>query len=377
MLSTINYQLIEPMENAPEINKDNINRFLCENCGANMVFDAKTGKLACPFCGHAQEVAAAGAVEERSYEEFLQKGMQNLQPMARDAMQVGCDSCGAIVNFTPPETARNCDFCGAKIIAQPKSADPLVAPEGVLPFSITDRQANESYKAWLASLWFAPSKLKHLAQADKMSSIYIPYWTYDAHAASDYAGERGEYYYVSETYTENGETKSRQVRRTNWYSAAGRVERQFDDVCIPATKSLPQKYIENLEPWDLHELKSYEPAFLSGHKAQTYQIALDEGFEFFKTRAYSVIHEDARADIGGDEQRVHNIETQYANVTFKHLLLPIYAGAYNFGGKVFQIVVNGRTGEVQGERPYSWLKIAALVAVIIVLIVILAAIFGR
>jgi DNA-directed RNA polymerase subunit RPC12/RpoP len=364
------------MQNAPEINRENVNRFLCENCGANMVFDAKLGKLACPFCGNAKEIEAAGTVEEKSYEEFLQKGMQNLQPMARDAMQVGCDSCGAIVNFTPPETATNCDFCGAKIVAQPKSADPLVAPEGVLPFSITDKQANQNYKTWISSLWFAPSKLKHLAEADKMSSIYIPYWTYDAYTQSFYEGERGEYYYVTETYTEDGETKTRQVRHTNWYSTSGRVERQFDDVCIPATRSLPEKYIERLEPWDLNELKSYEPAFLSGHKAQTYQVALDEGFGLFKIRASIVINEDARQDIGGDEQRINSVQTEYSDITFKHLLLPIYAGAYRFNGKVFQIVVNGRTGEVQGERPYSWLKIAALVTFIIFVLVILALLFG-
>jgi DNA-directed RNA polymerase subunit RPC12/RpoP len=365
------------MENAPEINRENINRFLCENCGANMIFDAKTGGLLCPYCRHTQAIEVSGTIDEKDFYEFLQKGTQNLQPMAQNAMQVGCDSCGAIVNFTPPETATVCDFCGAKIVAQPKSADPLVAPEGVLPFSVTDRQANENYKTWLSSLWFAPSKLKNMAQADKMSSVYIPYWTYDARTYSEYTGERGDHYWDTESYTENGETKTRQVQRTRWYSASGAVARDFDDVCIPATRSLPEKYIERLEPWDLHELKSYEPAFLSGHKAQTYQIALDEGFEYFKNRVYPVIEQDARADIGGDEQRVHDIQTQYSDITFKHLLLPIYAGAYQFGGKTFQIVVNGRTGEVQGERPYSWLKITALVLLIIVVILILVAIFGR
>jgi hypothetical protein len=62
----------------------------------------------------------------------------------------------------------------------------------------------------------------------------------------------------------------------------------------------------------LHELKSYEPAYLSGHKAQTYQIALDEGFERFKKIAEGMIYGDARRDIGGDEQRVHNISTDYS-----------------------------------------------------------------
>ena len=364
------------MENAPEINKENINRFLCQNCGANMVFDAKNGKLTCPYCAYSQEVAAEGTVDERDYHEFLQRGLQQLQPMANNAMQARCDSCGAIVNFTPPETATVCGFCGAKIVAQPKAADPLVAPEGVLPFSVTQQQAAGNYKTWLSSLWFAPSALKDMAQADKLSSIYIPYWTYDAWTNSHYDGERGEHYYETETFYENGEQKEREVRRTHWYAVSGEVSRQFDDVCIPATTSLPDEYINKLEPWDLQELRSYEPAYLSGHKAQTYQIALDEGFERFKKIAENVIYGDARNDIGGDEQRVQNVSTNYANITFKHLLLPIYAGAYRFNGKVFQIVVNGRTGEVQGERPYSWLKIGCLIVVIIGLILLVGLLAG-
>lgn len=364
------------MQDAPEINRENVNRFLCRNCGANMVFDPKNGQLTCPYCQNTQAIEASGTVDEKSYEEFLQKGTRNLQPMAQNAMQVGCSSCGAIVNFTPPETATQCDFCGAKIVAQPKSADPLVAPEGVLPFSVTPQTAVSNYKNWLSSLWFAPSALKTMAQAGKMSSIYIPYWTYDAGSYSEYTGARGEHYYDTETYYENGEQKTRQVRKTAWYDTSGAVARAFDDVCVPATRSLPEKYINNLEPWDLQELKSYDPAFLSGHKAQTYQIALDQGFELFKIRASAVIYNDVRHDIGGDEQRVYNVQTQYSDITFKHLLLPIYAGAYQFGGRVFQIVVNGRTGEVQGERPYSWLKIGCLVFALVVLLLIIIAIFA-
>lgn len=365
------------MQESPTINRENVSRFLCENCGANMVFNPQNGLLNCPYCGHTQEIQTNGTIDEKDYYRFLSEaGARDLQPMAVDAMQVGCDSCGAIVNFTPPETARNCDFCGAKIVAQPKSADPLIAPEGVLPFRVTDKTANDELRNWINSRWFAPSKLKDLARPDKLSSVYIPYWTYDAYAQSSYDGERGEYYYVTEHYEENGEQKSRQVRHTNWYSVSGSVERQFDDVCVPATKSLSKKHLDALEPWDLGELKSYEPAYLSGHKAQTYQVALPEGFDIFRQIAAGVIDSDVRGDIGGDEQRVHNISTDFSNVTFKHLLLPVYAGAYQFNGKIFQIVVNGRTGEVQGERPYSWIKITLFVLFIVLVIAILAMIFG-
>ena len=67
----------------------------------------------------------------------------------------------------------------------------------------------------------------------------------------------------------------------------------------------------------------------------------------------AIAESDVRADIGGDEQRIESLETNYYNVTFKHLLLPVYAVAYQYNGKLFQIVVNGRTAEIQGDRPYS------------------------
>lgn len=356
------------MQENPAINKDDINKFLCSACGANMVFDAKTQKLACPYCANAQEVVADGVVEERSYEEALSRGAGALQPMASNAMQVSCESCGATVNFTPPETARNCDFCGAKIVAQPKAADPLVAPEGILPFSVTDAQAVEGFNSWIQSLWFAPNALKTMASADKLSSVYIPYWTYDSDTTTSYTGERGEHYQETETYYENGEQKTRTVTKTRWYPAYGTVTRHFDDVCIPATMSLSEKYLSRLEPWDFDQLKSYEPAFLSGHKAQTYQVTVEQGFTKFQGIAENVIAGDVRSDIGGDEQKVFTSNTDYSAITFKHLLLPIYAGAYHFSGKTYQIVVNGRTAEVQGERPYSWIKIGLLVVAILIVV---------
>ncbi len=359
------------MQENPQISKENINRFLCDNCGANMIFDPRNGQLTCPYCNFTKAVAREGEVVERDLNSFLRPDAARLQPMAIDAMQVSCETCGATVTFVPPETARSCDFCGGKIVAQPKSADPLVAPEGVLPFSVTSQIASSALKTWINSRWFAPNNLKILAQPDKIGSIYIPYWTFDADTYSRYTGQRGEYYYETEYYEENGEQKSRQVRRTNWYGTSGAVNRHFDDLYIPATKSLLPNYIKKLN-WEFNELVPYEPAYLAGHKAQTYQVTLEEGFELFKQDAAGIIYNDVRHDIGGDEQRVGNVDTDYSNITFKHLLLPVYAGAYRYNNKVFQIVVNGRTGEVQGERPYSWLKIGCLSIFILFVIIIIA-----
>jgi ribosomal protein S27E len=321
-------------------------------------------------------------VEERSFEQYLQIRPEQMEQLAANALEVRCQGCGAIVTFTPPEVARQCDFCGVQIVAQAKSADPMLAPEGVLPFRLTQQQANGGLRQWLQSRWFAPNALKSFAQPDSIHGIYLPFWTYDTNTTTYYTGERGEHYYVTETYYETDAkgrqvARTRQVRHTRWHSVSGTVTRWFDDVVIPATVSLAQNRLQALEPWDLAELKPYDPAFLSGFKAERYQVDLAQGFERVKQIAAGVIQSDVRQAIGGDEQRIHNVATHYSGITFKHLLLPVYAGAYSFNRRVYQIIVNGRTGEIQGDRPYSFWKIALFVTALLFILLIIVLVFGN
>ena len=62
------------------------------------------------------------------------------------------------------------------------------------------------------------------------------------------------------------------------------------------------------------------------------------------------------------------------DVTFKHVLLPVWVAAYKYRGQSYRFVVNGQTGKVQGERPWSWIKIT--LAVIAAAIVIGALAYG-
>ena len=69
------------------------------------------------------------------------------------------------------------------------------------------------------------------------------------------------------------------------------------------------------------------------------------------------IHADVRQRIGGDEQIVSSVNTHYAGITFKHLLLPAWLMTYRWNNKPWQVFINATTGEVQGERPWSVWKI--------------------
>ncbi len=346
-------------------------RYNCPGCSADLVFEPQNGSLICPYCGRTEQIpASVGDVQERSYEAYLELKPEQLTTIAENALEVQCRGCGATVTFTPPDVAGECAFCAAPIVAQPQPPHPMLAPESVLPFRVTRKQAADAIKAWLSSRWFAPSALCQLARQESTQGVYLPFWTYDAHTVSHYTGQRGEHYWETETYMDRDErgnsvTRTRQVRRTRWYPASGSVTRWFDDLLIPATRSLSSERLHTLQPWDLPDLEPYQPAYLAGYRAQRYQVELRDGFEAAKSAMKPVIENDVRQDIGGDEQQVQRVLTAYSGITFKHVMLPVWISAYKFQDRVYQVIVNARTAEVQGDRPYSVLKITGFVILVI------------
>jgi hypothetical protein len=135
-------------------------------------------------------------------------------------------------------------------------------------------------------------------------------------------------------------------------------------VLVPGTRYQHVKPLDDLAPWPLGEALAFQPQYLSGYHTLRYDVEPEAGLEEAKHRMAPVIRDDCRRAIGGAEQRV---ETSYANVTFKLMLLPVWVACYVYAGKRFQVLVNGRTGEVHGERPYSGTKIAlAITAAILV-----------
>jgi len=340
-----------------------------------MEFDPATSGMKCRFCGHTEALPAQSRAEIRphSLDETLAQAAAGAVALSTKALEVTCTGCGAAVVFEPPQVAGNCSFCGADLVAQPRAADPLVAPDGVLPAKIPQEAAQAQVRQWIQSRWFAPNALKRMARQEGIAGVYLPFWDYDADTLSQYRGARGQHYWESETYEESdgrggSVMRTRQVQRTAWYPAAGEVSRQFQNVLIAASKSIAEAKLNALQPWDLQALCPYDPAYLSGFKAQRYQVELDAGYEKAKGVMQRTIQQDVRRAIGGDEQSIDSVDTEYSRALFRHLLLPVWIGAFRFQDKVYQVVVNARTGEVQGERPYSVLKVTLLAIFVLVLV---------
>lgn len=331
-------------------------RFPCEQCGAKLAFAPGTSALKCAHCGHENAIPQSEEqIVELDFHAHLSQLCEGSE--CEDRKLVKCDACAAEIPPPPNVTALSCPFCGSHIVATAKTAR-LLKPKSLLPFRVTGAEAGAAFQTWLRRLWFAPNKLKHYArQEQRLNGMYCPYWTYDADTVSFYRGERGDAYYVTVGSGKNRRTE----RRIRWRSVSGTVWNAFDDVLVMASRSLPRKHADRLAPWDLGNLVPYGDEYLSGFAAESYQIDLEQGFGLAKEIMDDEIRASIRRDIGGDQQRIHSVKTQYNHVTFKHILLPVWISAYRFRDRVYRFLVNARTGEVQGERPYSWIKITLFV----------------
>lgn len=359
----------------------------CRECGGTLSYAPGTTVLKCEFCGSENTIDAAGdaaAVAEAHKELDFHEAIRNLASSAatEEVKAIKCPGCAAEVSFDANALAEECPFCATALTRDQATVSRHPKAQAVLPFAFEERTAREKMKDWLGGLWFAPSALKQYAEAGRpMAGTYLPHYTYDAEGDAWYRGERGDAYYVTRTrtVTRDGETReeSYQSREIDWTPVSGHVFHSFDDVLVPASETMGRQARtdeEGQRTWDLAELKPYRTEFLAGFRAETPTLGIEDGFGKAREVMKRRLEREARNDIGGDEQRLHSVDDNYSAISFKHVLLPVWLASYRYNNKPYSVVINGRTGEVRGERPYSAIKIA--IAVVVGLAVIAGIAYG-
>lgn len=357
-----------------------VRQFPCERCGAKVTFAPGTSALRCPYCGNETHIpATSDGIAELDFQAAAFDRLGD-DAETEDVSSVRCASCGALVEPSPSHEAFPCPYCGSSIVAQATSQR-LIKPQALLPFRIDKNEARKLFRTWIAKLWFAPDALRKLARVEgRLQGLYAPYWTYDSDTRSRYTGQRGDNYAVTKTrtVTRDGKRVTERYRdvEVRWRPASGAVRRDFDDMLVVGSRSLPRDLAEELEPWDLEGLLSYADEYLSGFTAERYQVDVGEGWTRAQERMETVIRGDVKRDIGGDHQRILTLSTTHDNVTFKHVLLPMWICSYRYKDRIYRFLINARTGEVQGQRPWSWVKITLTALFVAAVAFLLYASFG-
>jgi transcription elongation factor Elf1 len=341
----------------------------CAGCGAAVRYDPASESLKCPYCGHGE---ALPTTQSRIQEIPLLEAIEQVQlpKKAIDHHRVlSCQSCGAAIAYDERRVARRCDFCGAETVGEALLAEEPIQPQGVLPFRITPEEAQEAFQVWLKNLWFAPSDLTQKTRVEELKGIYLPLWTFDAQAHATWWAVPGYYRTRTESYY-NPQTRrheTRQVQYIEWgWPVSGNVEEHFDDIGISGLKSLPQRYLDEVGGFSTAtDLLDYDARYFLGWDVALPDKPLPEAWQEAQRQIREKVEALCKAQIPGDTYRDFSMELRLSQVTTKLAYVPIYILAYRYAGKPYRVVVHGRTAVVGGDRPISWWKVGALIALIV------------
>lgn len=347
-----------------------ISKFACPACGAEAVWTPSKKALVCPYCSTVSpaELKADGTlVEENDLVTALRAIPDDQRGWAAERKTVKCQSCHAISVFDEKRVAQRCDFCGSPSIIAMEDVGTPIRPGSQLPFKVPETQVREDIRRWYGSHFWAPNKLGAKALTDTLHGMYLPFWTFDAHAECPWEAEAGHYYYTTNS-------KGERTRHTRWEYASGHVSSDFDDVLVPASKGVHTKLLDDLQPFPTTtDLLPYDPGYLSGWVVEQYQIDLIQGAQHSRERMDDLLRAQCAAQIPGDTHRNLRISPDYSAQTFKHILLPVWLLSYTYGTKNYQVAVNGSTGKITGEYPLSWVKITIAIIIALIILIIIAA----
>ncbi|MDM8520117.1 hypothetical protein QUF64_08725 [Anaerolineales bacterium HSG6] len=348
---------IEVYQPAPEETTQDrpVVEFKCPQCMAATAYSATDGGLTCTHCGYyeppSQAVVGKGA-------EAFNFSAKNLKRAAHgwgtSRKELQCQNCGAYTSVPPDSLTHTCPFCNSNNVIQREAPHDLLRPRFLVPFKIEADQCIEPVREWLGSSWMTPGSLNEVASVGSFTGIYLPFWTFDSTTKASWRAEVG--HTKIESYYSNGKRKTR--TKTVWKWESGDVTCNHDDLLITGTNRLSKLLLNRLrDGFDTNALALYEPQYLAGYQAQAYDIQLEEAWETGRHEMRETTRQACRDQASTSQIRNFSMSLRFKDENWRYILLPIFIATYSYGDQSYQVMVNGQSGLVSGQRPVAWWKI--------------------
>ena len=309
----------------------------CERCQSPLEVE----DLRCAICGQAAP-------------------KQTQRTVQRVSIQIlRCRGCGAALRYDPKHQAPACSFCG-DVVRVESIDDPPEQTELYVPFSVDAQQARETLRRWLASRgWFCPSDLSSTAQLTQLKPLWWVAWIFDADAFVSWAAD-----------------SNANSGRSAWAPHSGQNMIRFDDILISASRGLSYREVSVISPgMNLATAKEYP--------AGADESATIEQFDLQRSQARQQV--SAAIDrLAANHVQSHFIPgTRFRNVKVSVVLrklftrrfaLPAYVLAYRYKDRLYRVVICGQDASlVIGATPKSLLKMLAVAAIVLVIVMIVFA----
>jgi hypothetical protein len=263
-----------------------------------------------------------------------------------------------------------CPFCDAATVVTREPIPGRPHPAFALGFVIEREQATRAVTQWIRRRKMAPFGLTRAA-AERITGIYLPAYLYSATADSQYQASIGENYrQLGLAGGEDGGIVLRRKEKTEYQNLAGRHVAYVSDILVTASRSLSNREVEAIEPFDFGQLRRYSPALVAGWTSEEPTLSPDECQRLGKDEAQAWIDRSLQAFMPGDEVRSLQHQTRFVDESLDLALVPVWTFAMRYHPRkpTVRVLVNGQTGQVGGVIPFSWAKLGLIVLLITILV---------
>lgn len=367
-----------------------VTNYQCPACTGPLHYSAKSGKLACDYCGSSFDVAeiealyarkeaeaaaakqaadakaeAAQAAKAEAAEADAASGGWDTSDLSRDwgaeadGLRVySCPSCGAELICDQSTAATACPYCGNPAIV-PGQFSGALRPDYILPFRLSKDDAVQALRAHYKGKPFLPRSFTSANHIEQIQGVYVPFWLFDggAEGAASYRASNTNVY----------ETGDYEITETRHYHVVRAGSLAFEKIPVDASSKMPDDHMDSIEPFDYAQLRPFSTAYLPGYLADKYDVTIDDSRDRADTRCRETLAQALRDTVTGYGACV----TEREDIALRrgkvhYALLPVWMLSTKWHGQDFLFAMNGQTGKLVGDLPTDrgrfWGMFAAIAA---------------
>ena len=367
-----------------------VTNYQCPACTGPLHYSAKSGKLACDYCGSSFDVAeiealyarkeaeaaaakqaadakaeAAQAAKAEAAEAAAASGGWDTSDLRRDwgaeadGLRVySCPSCGAELICDQSTAATACPYCGNPAIV-PGQFSGALRPDYILPFRLSKDDAVQALRAHYKGKPFLPRSFTSANHIEQIQGVYVPFWLFDggAEGAASYRASNTNVF----------ETGDYEITETRHYHVVRAGSLAFEKIPVDASSKMPDDHMDSIEPFDYAQLRPFSTAYLPGYLADKYDVTIDDSRDRADTRCRETLAQALRDTVTGYGACV----TEREDIALRrgkvhYALLPVWMLSTKWRGQDFLFAMNGQTGKLVGDLPTDrgrfWGMFAAIAA---------------
>ena len=327
----------------------------CPNCGSELLYDIKLGRLRCGSCRSSFDV------DSIKREKDAEQDLYEIQAFR-------CPQCGGEIYTNDHTIAGFCSYCGASAVLQQRT-EQIKVPFRIFPFTVDKSDCRKRFRDFVNRCAYVPEEYKNPEAEHEFRGIYVPSHSYEAEA-------EGAYQMKGKTTTYNGKKKGRRHYTVKEWDMNIEASGKVTDITHAASSSFPDEQSEWIQDGiDRGSGRVFAPGFLCGFYADTADVPPEVYEPYAETVAGQKLEDQLNANLAGMDvtraKREPVLHTRYAGDVLK----PVWFMSYRNRGRVAYAAIDGRNANISCDVPVDSKKFTIISLILAAVLFVIFSLF--